>query len=255
MIRAPGRVATSGRVRDVGGAVRATASEALGRVELLRDLEPDVLAHLACRVQARSWQPGELVVEQDAPGESLIVLVRGTVTVYHQAPDGARAALAHLRAPTTLGEVTLFDGAPRSATVQAVEPCEGLELHRVDLLDLLRDEPRFLDALLCALGALVRRLSEQAADQVLLDLPGRVAKTLVTLAEGPSDIPIVHLSQTRIAELAGGSRQSLNQVLRRFAERGLVRVESGGIVVCDLPALRRRAGLRDDHGCSTAESG
>ena len=154
------------------------------------------------------------------------------------------AALTHLRAPTTLGEVTLFDGAPRSASVQAVEPCEGLELLRDDLLALLRDEAQFLDALLRALGALVRRLSEQAADQLLLDLPGRVAKTLVALA-GPSDPPIVQLSQARIAELAGGSRQSLNQVLRRFAERGLVRVEPGGIVVLDLPALRRRAGLAE----------
>ena len=220
------------------------ARAALARVELLRDLDPDVLSRLADRVQVRAWQPGDLVVTQGGPGDSLIVLTTGSVTVYHQAGVGAKAALTHLRAPTTLGEVTLFDGAPRTASVQAVEPCHGLELRREDLLALLRDEPLFLDALLRALGALVRRLSEQAADSLLLDLPGRVAKTLVALT--PEDGPlVVQLSQSRIAELAGGSRQSLNQVLRRFAERGFVRVEPGGIVVQDLPALRRRAGLPD----------
>ena len=219
---------------------------ALAEVELLRDLGPGVLDQLGQRVQQRSWQQGCLIVEQDSPGDSLIVLLRGGVTVYRETAEG-RAALAHLRAPTTLGEVTLFDGAPRSASVQAVEPCDGLELRRTDLLDLLHDDVRFLDALLRSLGALVRRLSEQAADQLLLDLPGRVAKTLVVLADGPSGAPVVTLSQARLAELAGGSRQSLNQVLRRFADRGLVSVEARGILINDLPALRRRAGM-DEAG-------
>lgn len=217
--------------------------ESLARVELLRDLDDAVLDRLAARVRPRSWRAGELVVAQDGPGDSLIILSQGAVTVYHQVDGGPRAALAHLRAPTTLGEVTLFDGAPRTASVEAVEPCEGLELLREELLAVLRDEPGFLDALLTALGRLVRRLSEQAADHIVLDLPGRVAKTLVALAPSGDEPPVVSLSQGRIAELAGGSRQSLNQVLRKFAERGLVRVEGRGVVVLNLPALRRRAGL------------
>ena len=219
---------------------------ALAQVELLRDLEPEVLDRLAQRVQRRTWRRGELLVTQGGPGESLIVVLAGAVTVYHQLSDGSKAALSHQRAPTTLGEVTLFDGAPRSASVEAVEACEGLELRRADLLELLRHEPLFLDALLRSLGSLVRRLSEQAADQLVLDLPGRVAKTLVALATPSADGLLVALSQSRLAELAGGSRQSLNQVLRRFSDRGLVRVEPGGIVVRDLVALRRRAGLPDE---------
>jgi CRP/FNR family cyclic AMP-dependent transcriptional regulator len=227
----------------VHGSGSEGAQAALARVELLRDLEPEALARLAAVSRHRSWRAGERVVRQDEPGRSLIVLVTGTVTVYRETGDGSRAALAHLRAPTTLGEVTLFDGAPRTATIQAVEPCTGLELVREDLLTQLADDRRFLDALLRALGGLVRRLSDQAADQLLLDLPGRVAKTLVVLAAATPGGQVVHLSQARIAELAGGTRQSLNQVLRRFADRGLVRVESGGIVVLDLDGLRRRAGL------------
>lgn len=226
------------------GAVQ-DASAALAQVELLRDLDPGVLERLAGRVQRRTWQRGELLVTQGEPGASLIVVTTGAVTVYHQLPDGSKAALNHQRAPTTVGEVTLFDGAPRSASIEAVETCDGLELRRDDLLELLRHEPAFLDALLRSLGALVRRLSEQAADHLVLDLPGRVAKTLVVLCEPGSAEPLVTLSQSRLAELAGGSRQSLNQVLRRFADRGLVRVDGGGIVVRDLAALRRRAGLPD----------
>lgn len=219
---------------------------ALAQVELLHDLDPGVLGRLAERVQRRTWQRGELLVTQGGPGESLIVVSSGSITVYHEQADGSKAALSHQRAPTTLGEVTLFDGAPRSASVEAAEACEGLQLRREDLLELLRHEPLFLDALLRSLGSLVRRLSEQAADHLVLDLPGRVAKTLVTQSTPTAGEPLVHLSQSRLAELAGGSRQSLNQVLRRFADRGLLRVEAHGIVVRDVAALRRRAGLPED---------
>lgn len=226
--------------------MQATTSdvrEALTRVDLLGSLERPILDRLAAGVRDRSWQPGELIVQQGAPGESLIVLLEGAATVYRETADGSRAALTHLQAPTTLGEVTLFDGAPRTASVEAVQACSGLELLREDLLALVQGDPEFLDALLQSLGRLVRRLSEQAADQLLLDLPGRIAKALVALTPSPPSLPVVTLSQARIAELAGGSRQSLNQVLRRFAERGLVRVDAAGIHVLDVPALRRRAGL------------
>lgn len=226
--------------------MQATTSdvrEALARVELLSSLELPILDRLTAGVRDRSWQPGELIVQQGAPGESLIVLLEGAATVYRETSDGSRAALAHLQAPTTLGEVTLFDGAPRTASVEAVQRCSGLELLREDLLALVQGDPEFLDALLQSLGRLVRRLSEQAADQLLLDLPGRIAKALVALTPSPPAPPVVTLSQARIAELAGGSRQSLNQVLRRFAERGLLRVDAAGINVLDVAALRRRAGL------------
>ena len=216
---------------------------ALAGVELLAGLDDDVLDRLAARVTRRRWAAGQLVVAQGMPGGSLVVVLDGAVTVYRSTPGGERAALTHLRAPTALGEVTLLDGAPRTASVEAVEDCTGLELAREDLLELLHTQPAFLDALMRSLGRLVRRLSDQAADHVLLDFAGRVAKTLATLAgPGPGD-QVVRLSQGRLAELAGGTRQTLNQVLRGFASRGWLRVEGRSVVVQDVAALRRRAGL------------
>lgn len=216
---------------------------ALTRAELLSALDDDVLDRLATRVTQRTVPVGQQVVAQGMPGGSLILLVRGAVTVYRSTPSGERAALTHLQAPAVLGEVTLLDGAPRTASVEVVEESLVLELARADLLDLLRTQPVFLDGLLRSLGALVRRLSDQAADHVLLDFAGRVAKTLDELVGPPPGPHVVRLSQARIAELAGGTRQSLNQVLRGFAARGWLRVEGRSIVVEDLPALRRRAGL------------
>lgn len=92
---------------------------------------------------------------------------------------------------------------------------------------------------------LVRRLTEQKTDYVFLDLPGRVAKTLVRLLDTEREAVTdrVNLSQSRVAELVGGSRQSVNHVIRTFAHRGWLRTEGRCIVLTDLPALRHRAGL------------
>lgn len=218
-------------------------AQVLAGVELLSGLDAELLAGLAGRVVRRRWAPGEPIVEQGGPGGSLIVLVSGSATVYRSTGPQARAALAHLRAPAVLGEVTLLDGAPRTASVEAVEVTGGIELARDDMLSVLRAHPAFVDALLQALGTLVRRLSDQAADHVLLDFPGRVAKTLVVLCESGPEPHVVRLSQARIAELAGGSRQSLNKVLRTFHDRGYLRVEGRTVVLEDLEALRKRAGL------------
>lgn len=227
------------------GAVEARG--ALAQVELLSGLDDRVLDGLAARVRHRCVPAGQLVVAQGMPGGSLVVLVRGAATVYRSTPAGQRAALAHLRAPASLGEVTLLDGGARTASVEAVEDSVVLELARDDLLDLVRTDAVFLDALLRSLGSLVRRLSDQAAAHVLLDFAGRVAKTLAVLAGPPPGPHVVRLSQGRIAELAGGTRQSLNQVLRGFAGRGWLRVEGRTVVVEDLAALRRRGGLSEAH--------
>lgn len=218
----------------------AGARATLGSVGLFARLDDDALDTLAARAVARAWPPGAMIIEQGGRGGSLLVLSRGACTVYRRPGERDRAAIAHLRAPAVLGEVTLLDGSPRTASAEATEPTEGLELRREDLLEVVRSSPALLDAMLVELGGLVRRLSDQAAEHVLLDFSGRVARTLVDVADPTGH---VRLSQTRIAELAGGSRQSLNLVLRTFARRGIVRVEGRGVVVLDRASLRRRAGL------------
>lgn len=81
------------------------------------------------------------------------------------------------------------------------------------------------------------------ADDILLDLPVRVAKTLLRLAGRNGRPPLViEAHQRLVAALAGGSRQTVNQVLKHFARRGWVQVEKSRIVVVDQDALRRRSG-------------
>ena len=220
--------------------------DALTGVDMFAGLEPEVRQRVVGAAVPRNYRKGQLLFVEGDPGESLIVLRRGAVAVFRTAPTGERAVLNVVRPPDVLGELSLLDGGTRSTSAEAIEDTTALLLSRATFLDLVHANPRILDAVLRALGSLIRRLTEQNADHVFLDLPGRVAKTLVRLA-GESQAPMVtiELNQSQLAEMAGGSRQSVNQAIGSFANRGWLRTEGRRIVVTDLAALRRRAGMNE----------
>jgi CRP/FNR family transcriptional regulator, cyclic AMP receptor protein len=220
--------------------------DALTGVDMFAGLEPEVRQRVIAAAVPRQYRKGQLLFVENDPGESLILLRRGAVVVFRTAPTGERAVLNVIRPPDVIGEVSLLDAGARSLSAEAIEDCTALALSRAAFLDLVHSNPRILDAVMRSLGALIRRLTEQNADHVFLDLPGRVAKTLVRLA-GDSQAPMItiELNQSQLAEMAGGSRQSVNQAIGSFASRGWLRTEGRRIVITDLSALRRRAGMSE----------
>lgn len=214
----------------------------LRHVEIFASLDERVLLELAAVARPRHYHEGELLFVEGEVGDSLLILISGSVTVFRTSAKGERAALNVLEAPEVLGEVALLDGAPRSASVEATEPTDVLVVSRAEFLWLLRHQPTVLEPLMRQLGTMVRRLTEQAADHVFLDLAGRVAKALLRLAT-PGSPPAVAITQARLAEMSGGTRQSVNQVLGGFAQRGLVHLEARRVLLTDVAGLRRRAHL------------
>ena len=220
--------------------------DSLSGVDMFAGLEPEVRQRVIAAAVPRTYRKGQLLFVENDPGESLIILRRGSVAVFRTSPTGERAVLTVMRPPDVLGEVSLLDGAPRSLSAEALEDCTALALSRPAFIELVHANAKILDAVMRSLGTLIRRLTDQNADHVFLDLPGRVAKTLVRLA-GDSQAPMVtiELNQSQLAEMAGGSRQSVNQAIGSFANRGWLRTEGRRIVVTDLAALRRRAGMNE----------
>lgn len=221
----------------------------LGQTKLFDGLASETLGSMAERCADRAYKKGQLIFHQGDPGEALYVVVEGLVKVVVASPEGAEVLLVTLGPPDTFGELALIDGGPRSASVEVVENTRLLVLTRTTLLELLREHQELADSLLRSLGAMIRRLTEQAADLVFLDLHGRVAKLLTTLADErgqPGDAGVVldlHLTQTDLASMVGGSRQSVNQILRSFEGRGYVELRGRTIVLKQPDLLRRRAGL------------
>src|SRR4051794_38031142 len=161
----------------------ADIAELLGTVPLFASLTFEQRELIARTTIPRAVRRGDVVYAQGAPGDALFVIARGSVLVHRVGRGGERRAMTVVEAPGSFGEIPLVDGGRRSASVEALEDSDLLVVPRKEFLRLLAEEPRMVQGVLRELGRMVRRLTEQVTDATLLDLPGRVAKTLVRLVE------------------------------------------------------------------------
>jgi CRP/FNR family cyclic AMP-dependent transcriptional regulator len=163
--------------------------------------------------------------------------------------SGNPATLNLLSPGSYFGELALLrqEVPPRrSATVVALEAAETLSLTAADFHKLCDRHPRVEHLLATLLARRVEELSERLLEALYVGLDRRVYRRLVELSDmyatgaGPTTIP---LTQDHLADLVGGTRPSVNQVLQKLASQNLVVLGRGRIEVRDRATLKRRAGL------------
>ena len=163
---------------------RTPAVDVLRRTELFGSLADDDLTRLAGAARTRTFRRGQYLWYQGDPGDTLLVVCDGRLKIFLGSETGDEAVLHSVGSCEVLGELAVLDGAPRSASVVALENTTALVLSRATVFDAMARHPAVLEAMLRALGQLVRRLTELNGDLVFLDLGGRLAKLLLRLAEG-----------------------------------------------------------------------
>jgi CRP-like cAMP-binding protein len=139
------------------------AREALARAPIFSGLKGSTLKSIARAAKVRRFAPGELLVKEGEEAAGFFVLCRGQAKVVKGLGQDGERALGNLTEGDFFGEMALFDGFPRSATVRAVSECECVVLARWDLLALIRTSP---EVALAILPVLSRRLRE-CEDQLL----------------------------------------------------------------------------------------
>jgi len=187
-------------------------------------------------------------VRQDEPARVLYVITAGSVKVTRLSEDGDESVLGLVGRGGCIGEVAALDGAPRSATVTAVEAVETLALARDDLLAAIREEPELAVALIATLAARLRAADVRLEDAYFSDLATRLARRLLLLAEqhgrqtADGIAAPLPLTQTELANMLGAARSRVNGLLGSFQDEGLIRLAKGSFTVLQPEALRRRAG-------------
>jgi CRP/FNR family transcriptional regulator len=226
-----------------GGSV---ARDALRDCGLFGHADEGTLDTLAGALRMRRFRKGETVFHQGDPGDALFIVASGSVKVVLPSDEGAEPAIVAVLGPGEFfGELAILDGAPRSATIVAVEPAETLVLHRDTFLALIDEQPQLRRALLASLATEIRRLTGHVEDLHFLDLPGRLSSRILRLSvdcdpdpDGAIRIPWPY-TQSELAGMIGGSRQSVNRLLADLADEGLVRMERDVLVVADRDRLAR----------------
>jgi len=246
MARAGGRAAGEHGEAETGTVASGadeTAREALRACGLFGQADQAVLDAVAGALRTRRFRRGETIFHQGDPGDALFIVASGSVKVVLPSDEGAEPAIvAILGRGEFFGELALLDGAPHSATVVAVEQTETLVLHRGAFLELIDLDAGLRRALLASLATEIRRLTGHVEDLHFLDLPGRLASRILRLAmsagarTGEARIGWPY-TQSELAGMIGGSRQSVNRLLADLTEQGLVRLERDHLVVPDLDRL------------------
>jgi CRP-like cAMP-binding protein len=202
---------------------------------------------LVAGLRRRAYRREEVIFHQGDPADAVHLIATGHVSVRVTLPGGEFVVVAILGPGDFFGELALAGHPrPRGATVAALERCETLSLDRHQFERIRTSYPGVDRFLVELLSARVDRLNSYLLEALYVPAERRVVRRLLDLCElyaGDDQRAVIPVTQEMLASLAGTTRPTANQLLRRLVAGKSVAVSRGQIVVVDRDALRRLAGL------------
>jgi CRP/FNR family cyclic AMP-dependent transcriptional regulator len=223
------------------------AERVLRRAPLFEGLDEENARGLRRQMTEVHLTRGEHLFLEGQEGDRLYVVLDGKLKLTHAAADGRENLLSVLGPGEMFGELSLFDPRPRTSSASAVTDATLAALAHDALRPWLLDHPEVSMHMLQALARRLRRANDAQADLVFTDVPGRVAKNLLDLADrfGRQERDGLHvhhdLTQEELAQLVGASRETVNKALADFAARGWIQISARSVLILDVDRLRKRA--------------
>jgi CRP/FNR family cyclic AMP-dependent transcriptional regulator len=225
----------------------AQMEEVLSRAGIFQGVEPAAIAALTKELVPAEFPRGHVIFHEGEPGDNLYIIVSGKVKIGRQKGDGRENLITIMGPSDMFGELSVFDPGPRTSKATAVTEVRAVTLDREALRSWITQRPEIAEQLLRVVARRLRRTNNTLADLIFTDVPGRVAKALLQLAqrfgtqEGDA-LRVTHdLTQEEIAQLVGASRETVNKALADFAHRGWLKLEGKSVLISDSERLARRA--------------
>src|SRR3954452_7689549 len=216
----------------------------LAQVPLFASLSQRDREQLAQVAVPRSYEPGEAVFREGDSGDTCYVVREGSVRVTRRHSDGRMITLAELRSGQIFGELAMFGGETRSASVEALERTKALAILAGALRRIMIGHPETAVKMLEGLADRLRAANERIARQSFQTVAGRVASALLSQVNARSENGerdrdvVIEATQAEIAQLAGASRESASRFLAKLERAGLITTGRGRVVVHDPASLR-----------------
>jgi CRP/FNR family transcriptional regulator, cyclic AMP receptor protein len=222
------------------------ARQLLGNCVLFGGLSADERAAVVARARIRTVNAEETIFAIGSPGDQMMALLRGTVRISVPSSEGRELLLAIIRPGEVFGELAVLDGKERSADAIAESPCTLAILDRHDILSFFERNPSAWPKLVKVLCQRLRHTDQVFAEVALLQLPAKLAKSMLRLLDldrtlAPRKRPVIHYSQRDLANMVGGTRESVNRCLRNWQRNGIVQITEGSIIITNRPALEQMA--------------
>ncbi|MET0699610.1 MAG: Crp/Fnr family transcriptional regulator [Mycobacterium sp.] len=220
----------------------------LARAAIFQGVDPGAVRALTAQLHPVSFPRGYLVFGEGEPGDRLYIIVSGKVKIGRRSPDGRENLLSVLGPSDMFGELSIFDPGPHTSSGTTITAVRAVSMDRIALRTWLEDRPEIAAQLLRVLARRLRRSHNNLADLICTDVPGRLAKQLLELAqrfgtrEGDALRVIHDLTREEIAQLVGTSRETVNDALAEFVRRGWIHLDGNSVLISDSSRLARLAG-------------
>ncbi len=203
------------------------------RVPMFSVLTDAQAAMLSQSIVKRRYKRGECLLEQGGRSNALFILLSGRARVVSVDARGREVILALLHPGDHLGEMSLIDGEPHSASVYAEVQTDVLMLGRVAFLQSLPENSSMSFSIMRGLVKRLRRADSTIESLALMDVYGRVARALLELSEDESGQRLIRGRPSRqdLAKMVGASREMVSRVMKDFEQQGLVIERDDGTVI------------------------
>lgn len=224
----------------------ADLTHALTSIRLFKGLTATQLHQVGARLHPRDYLPNTELAVEGEPGDLVYFILSGTVKIYLPQLDGSQV-IVNIQGPGDMvGELSAIDQAGRSASVVTLEMTRTVWMTREQFQETIHSIPTVNDNLLRLLVGQVRRTTSLIRAYAALDVPGRIARQLLDLADAygqttPEGVYLpLSLPQSAIAELVGSSRKRANQVMVTLKRQGIVAFDSEGHITLRDPQQLRK---------------
>jgi CRP/FNR family transcriptional regulator, cyclic AMP receptor protein len=211
-----------------------TASE-----QAISEISDPMVRELAARGQVRTFPKNAVIINEGDRGDSLYVILSGKVKVYVSDDEGREMILDLYGPGDYVGEMAL-DGRPRSASVMTLEPTSCSVVTRDELRSAIGANPDVATSLIATLIDRARIATDNVKNLALMDVYGRVARLLLSLAkeEGGKLVVPERMTQQDIADRVGASRDMISRIFKDLTVGGYVTIENRTITIHRKPPAR-----------------
>jgi len=221
----------------------------LETIPLFTGLGDEDVSRIGEAARMQRYDANAVIIERGDPADALYAIAQGRLKVVRPRPGGRDATLVILGPGEVFGEIAMFsdnaDG--RSARVTALKESVVMTIDGRTFMDIVERSRVLSQRLLTLLANRLRDTNVHFDDMTSLEVPHRLAKKLLLLAERfgvSTDDGIgitLKLSQQELGDLVDTTRQTVNRHLRAWTEAGVIRTDAGQLVIVDPDALRERA--------------
>jgi len=206
---------------------------------LFAELAPDDVKFIAGHGIVRSFPKNAVIINEGDHSDSLYVILEGRVKVF-VSDESSKEVILNIQGPGEyFGELALIDDTPRSASVMTIEKSRLVLVTRQAFERCLAENPSLAVKLIRMLVRRIRSLNVNGKDLALLDVYGRVARTLIKLAVDEDGTLIIkqRLTHQEIASMVGASREMVSRIMRDLVLGGYVVMEGKRMIILSkLPA-------------------